>query len=87
VKFPQKNIIIVGMTGVGKTTIGRVLSKETGINFIDIDQEIEKITNLKIRDFFKIYGENEFRKLSSGQYFYSINISGGKTLSKSFIVR
>ena len=31
--------------------------------------------------------ENEFRKLSSGQYFYSINISGGKTLSKSFIVR
>jgi hypothetical protein len=31
--------------------------------------------------------ENEFRKLSSGQYFYSINISGGKTLSKSFIVK
>lgn len=31
--------------------------------------------------------ENEFRKLSRGQYFYSINISGGKTLSKSFIVR
>ena len=62
-KFPQKNIIIVGMTGVGKTTIGRVLSKETGIKFIDIDQEIEKITNLKIRDFFNIYGENEFRKL------------------------
>ena len=31
--------------------------------------------------------ENEFRKLSSGQYFYAINISGGKTLSKSFIVK
>ena len=62
-KFPKKNIILVGMTGVGKTTIGKVLSRDIGTNFIDIDQEIEKITNLKIKDFFRIYGESEFRKL------------------------
>jgi hypothetical protein len=31
--------------------------------------------------------ENQFKKLSSGQYFYSIKISGGKTLSKSFVVK
>ena len=59
----NKNIIIVGMTGAGKTTIGKILSKEISRNFFDIDQEVEKVTNLKIRDFFKIYGEPEFRRL------------------------
>ena len=61
--FKNKNIIIVGMTGVGKTTIGKVLSKEISRNFFDIDQEVEKLTNLKIKDFFRIYGEPEFRRL------------------------
>ena len=59
----NKNIIIIGMTGAGKTTIGKILSKEISRNFFDIDQEVEKITNLKIKDFFKIYGETEFRRL------------------------
>ena len=51
------------MTGVGKTTIGKNLSKEIKMNFCDIDFEIEKATNLKIKDFFKMYGENEFRRI------------------------
>ena len=59
----NKTIIIVGMTGAGKTTIGKILSKEISRNFFDIDQEIEKVSNLKIKDFFRIYGEPEFRKL------------------------
>ena len=59
----NKNIIIVGMTGAGKTTIGKILSKELSRNFFDIDHEVEKVTNLKIKDFFRIYGEPEFRRL------------------------
>ena len=51
------------MTGAGKTSIGKILAKEIKRNFHDIDHEIEKITNLKIRDFFQIYGEKEFRRL------------------------
>ena len=69
----NKNIIIVGMTGAGKTTIGKILSKEISRNFFDIDQEIEKISNLKIRDFFRIYGEPEFRKLEKSILIKLIN--------------
>ena len=62
-KLKKNNIVLVGMTGVGKTTMGRFLSKEISCSFIDIDIEIEKATNLKIKDFFKTYGEYEFRKI------------------------
>ena len=45
----NKNIIIVGMTGAGKTTIGKILSKEISRNFFDIDHEVEKVSNLKLK--------------------------------------
>ena len=59
----KKNIVIVGMTGVGKTTIGKILSKILKFDFVDIDYEIEKASKLKVRDFFEKYGEQEFRQL------------------------
>ncbi|MEE2694725.1 MAG: shikimate kinase [Pseudomonadota bacterium] len=62
-KLFNKNIVLIGMTGVGKTTLGKILSKETGREYLDIDKEIEQLSNLKIKDFFNTYGENEFRKL------------------------
>lgn len=59
----KNNIVMLGMTGVGKTTIGKILSKVLKTKFIDIDYEIEKASNLKVYEFFNQYGENEFRKL------------------------
>ncbi len=61
--FKNKNIILLGMTGAGKTSIGKILAKQIKRDFYDIDHEIERITNLKIKDFFQIYGEQEFRRL------------------------
>ena len=57
----KNNIVLVGMTGVGKTTIGKILSKTTNFYFIDVDYEIEKASNMKIADFFIKYSEKEFR--------------------------
>ena len=59
----SNNIVLVGMSGVGKTTVGRLLSKKLNKEFIDIDHEFENITKFNITDFFSEYGEIEFRKI------------------------
>ncbi len=59
----SNNIVLVGMSGVGKTTVGRLLSKKLDREFIDVDNEFENITKFKIADFFSKYGEVEFRKI------------------------
>ena len=59
----KNNIVLLGMTGVGKTTIGKILSKTTMFDFVDVDYEIEKASNMKISDFFIKYNEEDFRKV------------------------
>ena len=49
----KNNIVILGMTGVGKTTIGKILSKIIKFEFIDTDNEIERASNLKVHDFLR----------------------------------
>lgn len=58
----QKIILLVGMMGVGKTSLGRILAKHLNLPFLDSDKEIEKITGFTISDLFARYGEEEFRK-------------------------
>ena len=60
------------MTGVGKTTIGKILSKILKFDFVDIDYEIEKASKLKVRDFFEKYGEQEFRQLEKKIFLKSL---------------
>ncbi|MBQ8763045.1 MAG: shikimate kinase [Clostridia bacterium] len=56
----QKNIVLIGMPGCGKSTCASLLTKKTGRDCIDTDAEVEK-SGKKIPEIFAKYGENEFR--------------------------
>lgn len=55
------NIIIVGITGVGKTTIGKFLAESIGKQFLDLDKEIEMACGVDIPTIFELEGESGFR--------------------------
>jgi shikimate kinase len=55
------NIFLVGLMGAGKTSVGRLLARRLGKTFVDSDQEIERITGVRIAVIFEIEGETGFR--------------------------
>ena len=61
----MENIILVGMPGCGKTTIGRLLARETGKQFVDADEALEARVGRKITDIIPTDGEAAFRCLET----------------------
>ena len=59
----KKKIVLIGMMGSGKSTIGVLLSKKMNMKFIDVDNKIETIEKQKISQIFKLKGEKYFREL------------------------
>jgi shikimate kinase len=56
-----RSIVLVGMMGVGKSSIGRRLAARLGVPFVDADAEIEKAAGMSIADIFAQHGEAYFR--------------------------
>ena len=84
----KSKIVLVGMMGSGKTTIGKLLSKEFSLPFYDSDEEIVKKLGMSIVDIFQSQGEEVFREeeaktikkiLIKGQYICALG--GGSLLS------
>jgi shikimate kinase len=57
----DRTIVLVGLMGAGKTTIGRRLATKLGLSFVDADEEIERSAGMTVADIFSEYGEAEFR--------------------------
>jgi shikimate kinase len=57
----RRSIVLVGMMGVGKSSIGRRLAARLGVPFVDADSEIEKAAGMSIADIFARHGEADFR--------------------------
>ena len=91
-KITKKSIVLVGMPGSGKSSIGRVTAKKLNKSYYDLDKEIEKDLNLSTNLIFKNLGENFFREKeyeTLKKIFFNTNTlisSGGGTFchTKSF---
>jgi shikimate kinase len=57
----RRSIVLVGMMGAGKSSIGRRLAQRLGIGFVDADAEIEAAAGMTIAEIFANYGEPDFR--------------------------
>lgn len=61
----KTHLVLVGLMGAGKTTIGRRLASMLSLPFVDSDQEIAEAAGCSISDIFEIYGEAAFRDLET----------------------
>ena len=59
----NKNLVLIGMMGSGKSSIGKILSKKLEFEFIDTDNKIEEIEKKTISEIFKKNGEKYFRNI------------------------
>jgi shikimate kinase len=57
-----KTVVLIGLMGAGKTSVGRRLAELLGVEFVDADTEIEEAAGCTIADFFERFGEEEFRR-------------------------
>lgn len=59
------NVVLIGMPGSGKSSVGSLLSSKTGVSFVDMDLLIESKEQRKITEIFKTEGEEYFRCLET----------------------
>ena len=59
----QRSIVLVGLMGAGKTSVGRKLADALAVQFVDSDDEVVAAAHMTIPEIFESYGEAEFRRL------------------------
>jgi shikimate kinase len=57
----DRPVVLVGLMGAGKSTVGRRLARRLGLSFVDSDSEIEDAAGLSAGEVFQRYGERDFR--------------------------
>lgn len=75
IRLGEENLWLVGMPGVGKTTVGGLLGEALGRPFVDLDAEIERIAGMPIPEIFAAKGEAGFREIEAQA---AINASRGR---------
>ena len=83
-------IVLIGMMGSGKSSVGRMLARELGTPAIDLDREIERRAALSVAEVFSVFGEAHFRRLEEEElcavaertYPCVLSLGGGAVMSE-----
>ena len=83
------NVVIIGITGVGKTTVGKIVAERLGHKFIDLDKMIEQRCGVDVATIFSIEGEtgfrtretDELRRIMQEENNFVLSVGGGAILS------
>ncbi|WP_418606735.1 shikimate kinase [Georgenia sp. SUBG003] len=59
----RPRVVLVGLPGAGKTTVGRLLADALGVGFVDTDIEVERVAGTSVPEYFRAHGEASFREL------------------------
>ena len=76
----MKNVVLIGMPGSGKSTVGKLLSQKTGMEFIDTDSLIVQKAGLEIPEIFAKHGEEYFRSLET-EVLKEVGVLTGKIIA------
>jgi len=86
----KKNLVLLGMMGVGKTTIAKMVAKKQNLNFIDTDQNVQNENLMSIYEMFEKKGESFFRKEEEKEVLKSLKktnciiaLGGGAFINKT----
>ena len=63
IDLPFKNLLLTGFLGVGKTTVGRLVARRLGVNFFDLDEEIEVRELMSIAKLREQYGDSRLKSI------------------------
>ncbi len=72
----MRNLILTGFMGTGKTTVGRILARRFGLEFLDTDDEIERTCGCSVAELFARDGESCFRQLETQIFSEALQASG-----------
>ncbi len=86
----KKNLVLLGMMGVGKSTLGKIVAKKQNLEFIDTDKKIEEKYSMTISEIFKNKGEEFFRNEEEKEVLKSLKknncviaLGGGAFINKN----
>ncbi len=72
----KKNLVLLGLMAVGKTTLGKIVARKLELEFVDTDANIEKKNSMSVKDIFKKKGEKFFRFEEEKQVLKSLKKDG-----------
>ena len=76
----MENIILIGMPGCGKSTVGKLLAEKLGKEFIDADDVTAKLAGMPIPEIFSKFGEDTFRRYET-EALRSLGMQSGKVIA------